>query len=167
MYLEFLIIIIDYFSIIKKSVLLFEWGIPSIVGIACLILSFVFGIDNQYEIIEKSLGYVGTLLGFTLAALTLLLSSDRIKATREYQIEKILHNHKATLYELIVISYTYLIIVEGFLCICFFIAQIFDFVYVRNIAIILNSLYIIFLFNALFTTIRTITDMYFTLIKHK
>lgn len=167
MYMEFLLVIYDYFAILKKRILLFEWSIPSIIGTVCLILSLGFGIDSQYGIIEKSFGYVGTLLGFTLAALTLLLSSEKMKEAREYQLETVLHNRKATLYELVVASYTYLIVVEGILCISFFIAQLFDFVYIRSIAIIMNTAYIVLLFNVLLVTIRTVADMYFILMKRK
>lgn len=122
-------------------------------------------INNQYAIIEKSFGYVGTLLGFTLAALTLLLSSDKMKDAKNYLIDRMLHNRQASLYDLVVISYTYLIVVEGILCISFFFAELFDFVYIEKIAIILNSLYVVLLFNVLLATIRIITDMYFILIK--
>ena len=167
MYMEFLFVIYDYFVILKKRILWFDWGIPSIIGIVCLIRSFGFGIDSQYGIIEKSFGYVGTLLGFTLAALTLLLSSEKMKEVREYQTETVLHNRKATLYELMVVSYTYLIVVEGILCISFFIAQVFDFVYIRSIAIIMNTAYIVLLFNVLSVTKRTVVDMNFIIMKRK
>lgn len=165
MYLEFLYIFIDYFSILKRRVLLFEWGFPVMAGATCMVLSYAFDINNQYAIIEKSFGYVGTLLGFTLAALTLLLSSDKMKDAKNYLIDRMLHNRQASLYDLVVISYTYLIVVEGILCISFFFAELFDFVYIEKIAIILNSLYVVLLFNVLLATIRTITDMYFILIK--
>ena len=166
MYLEFLYIFIDYFVILKKRVLFFEWGLPTIAGAICIALSFGFGINNQFAIIDKSFGYVGTLLGFTLAALTLLLSSDKMKEAKEYKIERIIHNRQATLYDLVIISYTYLIVVEGILCLSFFIARMFDFLYIEKIAIALNAIYIVLLFNVLLATIRTITDMYFILIKH-
>lgn len=165
MYLEFLYIFIDYFVILKKRVLFFEWGLPTIAGVICIALSFGFGINNQFAIIDKSFGYVGTLLGFTLAALTLLLSSDKMKEAKEYKIERIIHNRQATLYDLVIISYTYLIVVEGILCLSFFIAKLFDFLYIEKIAVVLNAIYIVLLFNVLLATIRTITDMYFILIK--
>ncbi len=165
MYLEFLYIFIDYLVILKKRVLFFEWGLPAITGVVCMVLSYGFGINSQYAIIDKSFGYVGTLLGFTLAALTLLLSIDKMKEAKEYKIDRIIHNRQATLYDLIIISYTYLIVVEGILCLSFFIAKMFDFLYIEKIAIALNALYIVLLFNVLLATIRTITDMYFILIK--
>ncbi len=166
MYLEFLYIFIDYLVILKKRVLFFEWGLPAIIGVVCMVLSYGFCINSQYAIIDKSFGYVGTLLGFTLAALTLLLSIDKMKEAKEYKIDRIIHNRQATLYDLIIISYTYLIVVEGILCLSFFIARMFDFLYIEKIAIALNAIYIVLLFNVLLATIRTITDMYFILIKH-
>lgn len=165
MYLEFLYIFIDYFVILKKRVLFFEWGFPALAGVVCMGLSYGFGINSQYAIIDKSFGYVGTLLGFTLAALTLLLTSDKITETKEYRIKRKIHNRQATLYDLVIISYTYLIVVEGILCLSFFIAKLFCFLYIEKIAIVLNAIYIALLFNILLATIRTITDMYFILIK--
>lgn len=165
MHTEFILIFIDYFSIQKKKVLLFEWIIPAIIGVLCLVLSFVFNIDKQYMIIEKSLGYIGSLLGFTMAALTLLISNNKIKDVSEYKVERVFHNREATLYDIVVASYTYLIVLEGILCISFFVAQLLNFLYFRNIAVILNSIYIVLLFNVLLVTIRIISDMYFILTK--
>lgn len=165
MHAEFILIFIDYFSIQKKKVLLFEWIIPAIIGGLCLVLSFVFNIDRQYVIIEKSLGYIGSLLGFTMAALTLLISNNKINDVSGYKVGRVIHKREATLYDIVVASYTYLIVLEGILCISFFIAQLFNFLYFRNIAVILNSIYIVLLFNVLLVTIRIISDMYFILTK--
>ena len=140
-------------------------GLPAITGVVCMVLAYGFGINSQYAIIDKSFGYVGTLLGFTLAALTLLLSSDKMTEAKEYKIDRKFHNRQATLYDLVIISYTYLIVIEGILCLSFFIAKLFGFLYIEKFAIILNAIYIVLLFNILLTTIRTITDMYFILIK--
>lgn len=165
MYLEFLYIFLDYFSTLKKRTIVFEWGLPILTGTTCMFLSYLLDINSQYIIIEKSFEYVGILLGFTLAALTLLLSNDKMKDARGYQTDVIIRGRKASLYDLVIISFTYLILIECFLCIGFLIAQLFNFIFIEKLAICLNSLYIILLFNILMTTIRTITDMYFILIK--
>lgn len=165
MYLEFLFIFIDYFSVSKKRVLLFEWLFPIVAGISVFIMSYCYGKEEPFHIIEKSVSYLGTLLGFTLAALTLLLSSDKMTEARQYQLDRKIRGHNASLYEFIVVSYSYLIIIESILCICFFIADLFSFIYVELPAAILNSLFITFVFNVLFVTIRTITDLYFILVR--
>ncbi|MBP5455760.1 MAG: hypothetical protein J6Y37_04620 [Paludibacteraceae bacterium] len=164
MNVEFLYVIGDYFSTLEKKCFVTEWVLPIMLGIGCLMLSLC-GIDTQYDVIEKSFGFVGTLFCFTLASLNMLLGRDKMKEADNYQTNIKYRNRQATLYELVVISYTYLILVEGFLCIGYIIAHMFNFVYIKFIATTLNTLYVILLFNILATTIRTISATYFILMK--
>jgi hypothetical protein len=158
-------VFIDYLFTSKKKNLIPEWGLPILLGITCLILSFVYGINSQYYIIEHTFGFVGTLFCFTLASLNMLLGREKMKEASNYKTNIIFRGRKATLYELVIILYAYLILVEGFLCIGYVLAHIFNFVYIKAIAILLNSLYIVLLFNVLITTIRAITETYLILIR--
>lgn len=162
MYAEFLYVIIDYFTISKSK--LFDWLIPVVMGALCFIVDII---DNSilFETIEKSISYIGTLLGFTLAALTLLLSTDKMQEAKNHKIGKKIRGNEASLYDQIVVSYTYLIIIEGFLCVSYFVASVFSFVYIEWGARISNSLFIVLLFHIFFVTVKTITDMYFVLTK--
>lgn len=162
MYAEFLYVIIDYFTISKSKC--FDWLIPIILGVVCYIVDTI---DNSilFETIEKSISYIGTLLGFTLAALTLLLSTDKMTKAKVYEIGKKIRGNDASLYDQIVVSYTYLIIIEVFLCVSYFVAGMFSFIYIEWAARISNSLFIVLLFHVFFVTVKTITDMYFILTK--
>lgn len=80
MWSEYLYVILAYFDVLKKNEKRFELWIPAIIAIMSLIYTFISGNDTmQLKFIKEVLPFVGTLLGFTLAALTLLLSNNRIE----------------------------------------------------------------------------------------
>ena len=88
-YCEFIYIILDYHSILeKKKEKQFEICIPILIGIASFIYT-IFINNIQYQFINSIISFIGILLGFTLAALTLLLSNERIEQkTLKYQMER-------------------------------------------------------------------------------
>lgn len=81
MYLEFLYVILDYFSVLTKKEKRFEWGLPILLGGISLYL--YVGDSMQYNFIKNIIEFIGVLLGFTLTALTLILSSERIKSNTQ------------------------------------------------------------------------------------
>ena len=82
MYCEFIFILIDYFSSINKRISIYEWGMP-------IVLSVIIGwsaihsdeTNLPYEVIKELIVFLTTLLGFTLAALTLFLTG-RVEKTK-------------------------------------------------------------------------------------
>ncbi len=88
MYCEFIFILIDYFSSINKRISIYEWGMP-------IVLSVIIGwsaihsdeINLPYEVIKELIVFLTTLLGFTLAALTLFLTG-RVEKTKTYITNK-------------------------------------------------------------------------------
>lgn len=165
MYLEFLLVIADYFSILNKRIAIYEWGIPIILGIT----SGVFAIYNDvslYSVVQNSVPVIATLLGFTLAALTLFLTGNsKIEEAKNYITNKKILGKPISLYRLIVVNYSYLILVETILCISFYIASLFPYVSNQFVCTIVNSVFIIVMFNSFFSTIRSITDLYFIITK--
>ena len=165
MYLEFLFVIVDYFSILNKRIAIYEWGVPILLGIT----SGIFAMHNDvslYDVIQNSVPVKATLLGFTLAALTLFLTGNsKIEEAKKFVTGKVILGKKVSLYRLIVISYSYLILVETLLCIGFYIASLFPYVSNQYICMFVNTVFIIIMFNSLFSTIRSITDLYFIITK--
>lgn len=95
MYLEFLYIIADYFSVLKKRILFFEWGIPIIIGIASAIVAYIYDSSILYIVISDVVPIIATLLGFTLAALTLVLTGNsKIDETKQYMTDKEISGQK-------------------------------------------------------------------------
>ena len=85
MYLEFLLVIADYFSTLNKRITFYEWGLPILLGITSGILSFLNNGNVLYNIIQNSVPIIATLLGFTLAALTLFLTGNaKIEEAKSY-----------------------------------------------------------------------------------
>ncbi len=166
MYIEFVFLILDYFSTINKRIFVYEWGIPLIIGIISFFLSWKIGKPDLYPFIEETIGFIATLLGFTLAALTLFLTSNsQLEKSKEYITDKIIRGKKISLHRLLIVNYSYLIIIESIICICFYIGKLFSFVCSGLLSTILNSLFIVILFHILLMTIRTITDLYFVISK--
>ena len=87
--MEFLFVILDYFSTLTKRIAFYEWGGPLVIGIASGVLSYIHNTDLLYEIIQNAIPVIATLLGFTLAALTLFLTGNsKIEEAKSFMTEK-------------------------------------------------------------------------------
>lgn len=134
-------------------------------GIISFVLSWYIEVVDLYEFICEVIGIISVLLGFTLAALTLFLTNSQIERTKEYTTDKSIRGKNVSLYRLLIINYSYLIVVESILCICFYTGKLFSAFIPYTLSTILNSLFIILVFNILLMTIRTISDLYFIISK--
>lgn len=70
-----------------------------------------------------------------------------------------------SLYRLTIISYSYIIIVEAFLCLGFYTSKALGIVVNPYVALFVNCCFIALTFNVLLATIRTITDLYLIITK--
>ncbi|MBR0272765.1 MAG: hypothetical protein IJQ59_01565 [Bacteroidaceae bacterium] len=166
--MEFLFVILDYFSTLTKRIAFYEWGGPFVIGVTSGVLSYIHDTDLLYEIIQNAIPVIATLLGFTLAALTLFLTGNsKIEEAKSFMTEKKISGVKISLYKLIVISYSYLILIETLLCIGYYIGSLFPYVTNTYICVVANTLFIILMLNVLFSTIRSITDLYFVITRHE
>lgn len=162
MWSEYLYVILAYFDVLKKNEKQFELWIPAIIAIISLIYTFISGNDTiQLKFIKEALPFVGTLLGFTLAALTLLLSNNRIEEkTRNFATERKIRGNTITIYEFLVILYSYLIVCETILCILYYLASLFPIRVSEVTAGVCNTIFIGGVFHVLFVTLRTVSNLY-------
>lgn len=168
MYFEFLFVIGDYISTLTKRVAIYEWGIPVVLGITSGVLSYLNDANLLYNVIQSAVPIIATLLGFTLAALTLFLTGNsKIEDAKKYLTEKKVSGKRISLYKLIVISYSYLILIETILCIGYYIGILFPFISNMYVCVGLNTIFIVLMLNVLFSTIRSITDLYFVITRHE
>lgn len=168
MYFEFLFVIGDYISTLTKRVALYEWGIPVALGITSGFLSYLNDANLLYNVIQNAVPIIATLLGFTLAALTLFLTGNsKIEDAKKYMTEKKVLGKRISLYKLIVISYSYLILIETILCIGYYIGSLFPFINNIYVCVGLNTIFIVLMLNVLLSTIRSITDLYFVITRHE
>lgn len=165
MYLDFIYVILDYFSTLTKKEKWFEWGIPIFLSVVGGIICVSFNLPIQYDIIKEIITFLGVLLGFTLASLTLLLSNDKVRtSTQQYSTQRKIRGKAISLYRLIVVSFSYLIIMETLLCTLYYIGKLFSYFYIGQCSIIPNTIFIILAFNTLLSTIRTTTMLYFIVV---
>lgn len=168
MYFEFIFVIGDYISTLTKRVALYEWGIPVVLGITSGVLSYLNDANLLYNVIQSAVPIIATLLGFTLAALTLFLTGNsKIEDAKKYMTEKKVSGKRISLYKLIVISYSYLILIETILCIGYYIGILFPFIYNIYVCVGLNTIFIVLMLNVFLSTIRSITDLYFVITRHE
>lgn len=168
MYFEFIFIIGDYISTLTKRVALYEWGIPVVLGITSGVLSYLNDANLLYNVIQSAVPIIATLLGFTLAALTLFLTGNsKIEDAKKYMTEKKVSGKRISLYKLIVISYSYLILIDTILCIGYYIGILFPFIYNIYVCVGLNTIFIVLMLNVFLSTIRSITDLYFVITRHE
>jgi hypothetical protein len=162
MYCEFLYVILHYFSTLTKKEKRFEVHIPFLISIASLIFEVASGKSIQYGFIKDIIPFIGTLLGFTLAALALLLSNDQMEQrTKNYNTKREIRGKTVSMYKLIVVYYSYIIIAESLLCVLYYIASLFQGISGEIFNLIANTVFIMGIFNVLFATIRTVANLYF------
>ena len=132
------------------------------------VLSYLKDANLLYNVIQSAVPIIATLLGFTLAALTLFLTGNsKIEDAKKYMTEKKVSGKRISLYKLIVISYSYLILIETILCIGYYIGILFPFIYNIYVCVGLNTIFIVLMLNVFLSTIRSITDLYFVITRHE
>lgn len=166
MYLDFLYVILDNFSTLTKNERRFEWGIPIIFGMVGVVVCLFINPQMQYDLIKEIITFLGILLGFTLASLTLILSNDNVKSTtQQCSTERKIRGRTISLYRLVVVSFSYLIIMETILCVLYYMGILFNDFNFGKWAIIANTIFLILSFNILLATIRTTTMLYFIVVR--
>lgn len=164
MYLEFLFVLFFYIISLKCRDFLLEIVIPA--GIA---LAYYFLSQNAHEdILKESLSFLRILLGFTMASLALFLTKNpNLEEVMQCMTERYVNNKQLSLYEYIVLSFTYLIIIESFIHFFYFLYKLRPIGLSLDMEFILKAVYVYLFFHILLATIRAITEVYQTLIGRK
>lgn len=166
MYLEYLVLIFDYFKTLSKKNFLFEICIPITLGIGVgCVLNYFPDYINTSRFIDNSINIIGVLLGFTLAIITFFVASDNpnIDKTKKYITKHRIGKKNISLYRLLIINYSYLIIIEATICLGFLVGGLFYLTLSPCYQIIIKSIYITLVTHVFLLTIRSITDLYFVL----
>jgi len=165
MKLNFIYVIIDYFSISRCGNTWFtEWLIPFFLVLVGYVL-----VENQslsfwsYSLVVNLVATIRVLLGFTLASMTLFLgrTSDELKKKRTERIK--LRGKTLSLYNVMLITFSYLIILETLLCVSYYIGLLYP-LENGNICAFLNGLFLLLSFHLFATILKMITNLYFILI---
>ncbi len=170
MYREFIFLIFDYFKTIKKNVFYYEWVMPFIIGIMCFLSLKFHWLRTDYSLfINSSVSLLGVLLGFSIMVITILTTSNNvnIENIKKTLTDYIISNERISLYRLLLVNYSYLIIIEALVLVAYFISLLFFSNFCHTVKLVLFSLYVVSIIHILLLTIRNITDFYFIITKEK
>jgi len=170
MYLEFLILISDYLKTITKRIFLFEWILPLILSISIFFLLYygkTLGVADAFK--NNSINLLGILVGFSITIITILTTgqSRNLEEIKKTKTKTIINNKPISLYRLLLINFTYSVVIEVFLIIIFLTYPLIN----QNIEIsrlfklVVFSTLVFMIIHILLLTIRNLTDFYLILTK--
>lgn len=165
MYIEFLLIVLDYFKTLKKkSVVVYEWIVPLILTLACVYIADVRNTELFRIFKESSINVIGVLLGFSIAVITILTtgSGENLEGIRRRETGIIIKNRVIMLYDLLLINFTYSVVLEVVLIISCLITPLINqiFIFSFESKLIFYSLMIFLVLHILLLNLRNITDFY-------
>jgi hypothetical protein len=170
MYLEFLLLIADYFRTISKRVFIFEWLLPFIIGIGIFLLLY-FGSTTSATIVFKdnAINLLGILVGFSITIITILTTGqgqnlDEIK-NKKTNIK--INKEQITLFRLLLINFTYSVIIEvGLIIVCLIYPLLIENIkFNQNLKYIGFSVLVFLILHIMLLTMRNLTDFYLILVK--
>lgn len=165
--MEFLLLIAEYFWIKGLKSFLWTWGLPSVIGFLVFFKSdFSIYSQNASSFHSNLISVLGILIGFTISTLTMLLTVNNanIEEAKNNFLEKNIFSKKVSLFDSVVISLAYIIIIQGFLL-------IFNFTYPIFIAVssikgkMFFSVNISIMIQIIIVIMRNVLDFYFILTK--
>ncbi len=172
MYLEFFILISDYLKTVTKRIFLFEWLFPFLFSLLIFYLLYTGKSISVAETFKNnSINLLGILVGFSITIITILTTghSKNLEDIKKHLTKVKINGKQISLYRLLLINFTYSVIIEAFLIIVFLTYPLIN----QNIQIskpykhLIFSTLICLVVHILLLTIRNLTDFYLILTKPK
>lgn len=165
MNIDFRFIIIDFWKIQdSRSKLVILW-LPFLIIIGCLVTGIMCDIDYFALSIGKTVSVLIPLLALMLTGITLLTNWHSNPELRNHRTERILRNEHVTLYEYMVINYSYVIIFDLILLLFYVIAGLFPTMCGFILGMIINAVFSFFVIHLLLVMLINIGDLFFILTK--
>lgn len=167
MYIEFIILIFDYFRTLNKRNIYFEIFLPLVLGIAIFTSIRLNNSQSCFEDYRSNIiSLLGVLVGFSITAITLLITSnnENIESLKKKETIYTISKKKLSLFDLLIINFSYLLVMEIILLICnLFFPAFNSFMRVSFTAhLVFFSINSSLLIHALLVNLRNICDLYFT-----
>jgi hypothetical protein len=165
MYLEFFILIADYFKSLNKRVALYEWIFPLFFGV-CIFTILFYGENSSATKVFKdnSINLLGILAGFSITIITILTTghSKNLENIKKKMTTVKIGKNTISLFQLLLINFTYSVILETFLIIFCLTYPIFlsNFIVPLIPKIVIFSVLVFLIVHVLLLTIRNLTDFY-------
>lgn len=164
-YFEFLIPIKDYFYTINKKEFIFEWLYPIILSI-CIYFIILPGLTIEHILNFNSylINALAILIGFSITTITILSTSSNknIDSLKVKQSERKLDHQKISLYQLIFITYSFVLIME-FLAILYNLSYylVYSSTFLVKYSKVTFSINIFLILHIILLNIRNIVNFYF------
>lgn len=170
MYLEFFILIFDYYKTLNKRVLIYEWILPILFGTFIFILLTNGNSTSATKIFkDNSINLLGILAGFSITIITILTTgqSRNLEEIKKKETNFIINKKKISLFRLLLINFTYSVILESFLIIfCLTYPIILENSnFTKNQKYVVFSILVTVIIHLLLLTIRNLTDFYLIITK--
>ncbi len=170
MYLEFFLLFFDYFKTLNRRVAIFEWGMPFIICLTLFFLNCKYDFSAYKIFKESAVNILGVLLGFSIAIITIITtgSGKNLEEIKKTETNFIKNNKKVTLFNLILINFTYSVILEIIVIInCLLFPLISNLFRINhNVKLILYSLMVFLVIHIFLVTLRNLTDFYLIITKN-
>jgi hypothetical protein len=170
MYLEFLLLIADYFRTLSKRVFFFEWLLPFIIGIGIFLLLF-FGSTTSATIVFKdnAINLLGILVGFSITIITILTTGQgqNLDGIKNKKTNIKINKENITLFRLLLINFTYSVIVEvGLIIVCLIYPLLIENIkFNQNLKYVGFSILVFLILHIMLLTMRNLSDFYLILVK--
>lgn len=170
MYLEFLLLFFDYYKTLTRRVVIFEWIIPFVICLSLFCLNCKNDFSAYKVFKDSAVNVLGVLLGFSIAIITIVTtgSGKNIEEIKKIETNFIKNNKKVTLFNLILINFTYSVVLEIVVIIsCLLMPLISNLFKIGcNLRLILYSLMVFLVIHILLVTLRNLTDFYLIITKN-
>lgn len=171
MYLNFFILIFDYFRSLSFRIAVYELILPVI-----FTTSYIFIVDPPYlktqinslqnipELNSNAITILGIFVGFSIAMFTILTTSSNrnIENIKQWKTDTIISNEQISLYRLLLINISYSVLISSLLIII----DILFIIFTNKANKTINSINIMFISHVLLLNIRNITDFYLVITKN-
>lgn len=170
MYLEFLLLISDYFRTVSRRVFYFEWVLPFLIGIGTFLLLAV-GATTSATIVFKdnAINLLGILVGFSITIITILTTGQgqNLDEIKNAKTNIKINNENITLFRLLLINFTYSVIVEvGLIIVCLIYPLLIENINInQNLKYFGFSFLVFLILHIMLLTMRNLTDFYLILVK--
>ncbi len=170
LYLDFILIPIDYIRTSKLRVFIFEWIIPSIICFLIYLSLYKGAVSYNFEdYINKIISLEGILVGFSIASITFLTtaSNRNVELLKTHKTKYKIGLKELNLMDLILINFSFSLFTEILILVVNLTAPILmiGFNLSFHSKIVLFSINVLFVLHNLFLNIRNLVDLYLALLK--
>ena len=165
--IDFRFIIKDFWNIQDERTKAIILWFPLIIILVCLIYGLITRVDYFAVGIAKTVSVLIPLLALMLTGITFLTSWNSNKELREYETGRILRGKKVSLYEYMVINFSYVIVFDILLLFSYVVAGLFSVISCFEWSLVMNAIFTFFVIHLLLVMLINIGDLFFVLTKEK